>query len=136
MHPSFLIMTDFQFVHQKLLWNHWLEWLQNKWASIRSVAIQFHPDPLIRHCLEAVVLHNMNFIKKFFTCLERLAEPNDTAQVCVFLASDKSSYMTGFHIQMLMPPSKSRWWHKCLSVSLTYDLRFLFRNCLSILVYT
>jgi 3-oxoacyl-[acyl-carrier protein] reductase len=70
----------------------WAKELARKGANVRSNAVApgFINTPMIEHVPEKVI---DNLIGR--TCLKRLGEPEEIAEVVTFLASDSASFVTG-----------------------------------------
>lgn len=70
----------------------WAKELARKGANVRSNAVApgFINTPMIEHVPEKVI---DNLIGR--TCLKRLGEPAEIAEAVTFLASDRSSFITG-----------------------------------------
>jgi 3-oxoacyl-[acyl-carrier protein] reductase len=70
----------------------WAKELARKGANVRSNAVApgFINTPMIEHVPEKVI---ENLIGR--TCLKRLGEPTEIAEAVSFLASDRSSFITG-----------------------------------------
>ena len=70
----------------------WAKEFARKGANVRSNAVApgFINTPMIQHVPEKVI---ENLIGR--TCLKRLGEPQEVAEVVTFLASDHSSFVTG-----------------------------------------